>query len=134
MTPTEPVEVGCQIWSDSRQDSRGQVGGVVVAIVVDGNGERVFKVVEAASRGLQITDIVESDVRAEATDFYTRNAAIAAQQIHRHLLTLSPKSDRMWRAQLASWAANLELIAASGSLTPGAEARYQAERHERLGR
>lgn len=125
---SDEVEVGCQIWSDSRQDSRGQVGGVVVAIDVDGNGERVFKVVEAASRQLQITDIVESDVRPGVIDFFTRNAAIAAQQIHRHLLTLGPKADRRWRAQLAAWAANLELIAASGSLTPAAEARYQAER------
>lgn len=127
----EEVEVGCQIWSDSRQDSRGQVGGVVVAITVDDNGERCFKVVEAVSSEFQITDIVESDVRPGATSYYTRNTAIAAQQIHRYLLKASRKTDRQWRAQLAVWAGTLELIAAGGTLTPGAEARYQAERAER---
>lgn len=119
------IEVGCQIWSESRQDSRGQVGGVVVAITVDGNGERCFKVVEALGRDLRITDIVESDVRPGTTTHYTRNTAIAAQQIHRHLLKASPKADRQWRAQLAVWAGTLELIAAGGSLTPLAEQRFQ---------
>lgn len=134
MTEPEHVEVGCQIWSDSRQDSRGQVGGVVVAVTVDGNGERCFKVVEAVSSEFKVTDIVESDVRPGATTHYTRNTAIAAQQIHRYLLKLSSKADRQWRAQLAVWAGNLELIAAAGTLTPEAEARYQAEQAEKRAR
>lgn len=126
------IEVGCQVWSDTHQDPRGQVGGVVVAIGVNDDGEREFTVLRscAPSAGPDVATIPQSQLRMSETSWLTRDARLEAKNLYRWLGGL--RADE--RRNSAAWArAALDLDEAGmGGYTPRMEARYRAELAGRL--
>lgn len=118
----DDLEPGCTVWSTTMQDSYGFVGGVVY------NVDPAMETVEVIRRSYRdrpplTATIPYAEINAEATEFFTRNARIAAQNI---MGWLSKPAERdPSRPKWMDRAVRLASIAESGQFTPKAEERYR---------
>lgn len=121
------LEIGCTVFSRTHQDSRGYVGGCVVAIDREAETVTVMSNI-SPTRGPDTRTLNISELEPTATTFDTRNAGIVAS----HLLTWTGQMNSRERGKATKWldlARDLLAISDRPGYTPRAEARYKA-RHQ----
>ncbi len=127
------IEVGCTVWSRTHQDSRGFIGGTVVKI---DPVARTVDVMNACTprHGPDVRTLAIDDLDHGLTEFYSRNPGIVAGNLFAWLGNAKGTDRSRRNAEWGALAVQLQSIKDAGTLTPAAEARYQAEFRERMGR
>lgn len=132
-TNPDDLEIGSSVWSRTHQNASGFVGGCVIGL--DPVARTVDVMVSCTpSRGPDVRTLNIDDLDHELTDYGTRNAGVVATNLFAWLGNAKGRDRSRRNAEWGALAVQLQSIRDCGTLTAGAESRYQADLDRRLKR